>query len=104
MPYRLIHSLRIEYAHDGPGKREIIVNLRPDGTNRLKSGARPRPPKMRIVDLRIGDEVLVEGQWRNVLGIRTFFEREVSDGEAAEHGARETAEGWIGPRSTVSPR
>ena len=90
MPYRLIHSLRIHY--DNPDSSawqwEIIVHLLPDGTNRLKSGARPRPTESRIVDLRVGDELLVGGRWRKVLGIRTFFEREISDDEAAKHAVR----------------
>ena len=71
---RLIYSLRIRFEHDGPGTREIIAHLTRDGMNRLKSGARPRPPKTRIVDVREGDEVLVEGQWRKVLGINIFPE------------------------------
>ena len=92
---RIIYSLRIEYAHNGRGKREIIAHLTPDGTNRLKSGVRPRPPKTRIVDLRVGDQMLVEGHWRKVLAISTFFERVVSDEEAAEHAALPRAEGWL---------
>lgn len=95
MPYRLIHSLRIQYQSEGPGKHEIIAKLTKDGMNQLKSGARPRPPKQRIVDLRAGDEVLVEGQWRKVLGLSAFLEREVSDEEAAEHAAKPGAEGWL---------
>jgi hypothetical protein len=92
---RIVYSLRIQYAHDGPGKREIIAHLLPDGTNRLKSGVMPRPPKTRIADLRVGDEMLVEGQWRKVLAISTFFERVVSDEEAATHAAQPDAEGWV---------
>ena len=75
MPYRLIHSLRIHYDNPDSSawKWEFIVHLLPHGTNRLKSGVRPPPPKTRIVDLRIGGELLVEGAWRKVLGISTFF-------------------------------
>ena len=64
MPRRLIHSLRTHYDNPDSSswKWEIIVHLLPDGTNRLKSGVRPRPPKSRIVDLCVDDEVLVEGQ------------------------------------------
>jgi hypothetical protein len=100
MPH-IIYSLRIQYAHDGPGKREIIAHLTQYGMNRLKSGVRPRPSKTRIVDLRVGDEMLVEGQWRRVLAISTFFERNVSDEEAARHAADSAADGWL--TSTQSP-
>lgn len=96
---RLIYSLRIQYAHDGPGKREIIAHLTKEGMNRLQSGVRPRPPKTRIVDLR--DEMLVEGQWRKVLAISTFFERRISGEDAAEHAKQPDAEGWLTPSRDV---
>jgi len=92
MAYRLITALRIQLEPPpGVSSQEIIANLDGDGCNLLKSGARPRAPKARIVDLRPGDYVLLQGQWRKVVGIVMHSERMLTDEQAAEH----VGDGWL---------
>lgn len=96
MPYRLISALRLNMGRNRHGAiQEIIVNLNSEGGNRLKSGARPRPPKQRIVDLRPGDEILHEGRWKKVYGLEVFRELVLSDEEAERHAAGGSDSGWL---------
>jgi hypothetical protein len=68
--YRLISALRIDLGPipgDRPSsRRESIVNQARDGRNILKSVARPRPPKVRIIDLRPGDQIMWHKHWRYI--------------------------------------
>jgi hypothetical protein len=62
----------------------IVCHLDSLGCNRLKSGARPRPPKRRIIDLRAGDDVLVNGRWQRIEKIVAFSDTWITE----EQGAR----------------
>jgi putative SOS response-associated peptidase YedK len=102
MAYRLITALRIQLEPPpGVSSQEIIANLDGDGCNLLKSGVRPRAPKARIVDLRPGDYVLLNGMWRKVIGLVMHSEQILTDEQAAEHKGR----GWLvkAKESYVSP-
>ncbi len=102
MPHRLITALRIELdAPPGVHRQEIIANLDGDGCNLLKSGVRPRAPKARIVDVRPGDYVLLNGMWRKVIRIVMHSEQILTDEQAAKHEGR----GWLvkAPAGYVTP-
>lgn len=83
--YRIIHALRIDLGPIPGGaphsRRELIVNLTRAGTNRLASGCRPRH-KARIIDVRAGDEILHDGQWIKVHGVRPFLASDLTEAEA----------------------
>jgi hypothetical protein len=89
--YRLIYRLRITFQRT-PAIYEVCVNLDCNGCNLLKSGAQPRPPKTRIVELRVGDEFLFDGQWRRALAIEVDSEYMMTDEQAAEHRG---SHGWL---------
>ncbi len=102
MAFRLITALRIELEPPpGVHSQGIIANLDHDGSNLLKSGVQPRLPKTRIVDVRVGDDVLLGGQWRKVVGLVMHSEQMLTDEQAAEHEGR----GWLvkAPAGYVSP-
>ena len=90
--HRLIHSLLIELQPPpGVHYQAIIARLDRQGCNLLKSGVQPRAPKTRIVDVRVGDDVLLQGQWRRVVGISMHQEWMLTDEEAAKH----EGDGWL---------
>jgi hypothetical protein len=90
MAYRLITALRIQLEPPpGVSSQEIIANLDGDGCNLLKSGVRPRAPKARIVDVRPGDYVLLNGMWRNVIGLVMHSEQMLTEEDAAVFGGDE---------------
>jgi hypothetical protein len=107
--YRLIYSLRVE-LEPPPGTfySAIIVNLDRHGCNMLKGGLRPRKPKVRAVDIRAGDDVLVNGQWRRVVGVSMLSERMLTDEEAATHDGAgwlvKAREGYVSPMTGGSAR
>jgi len=92
MAYRLITARRIQLEPPpGVSSQEIIANLDGDGCNLLKRGVRSRAPKARIVDLRPGDYVLLNGMWGKVIGLVMHSEQILTDEQAAEHDGR----GWL---------
>ena len=94
--HRLIYSLCVE-LQPPPDTfySAIIVNVDRHGCNLLKSGLRPRRPKFRAVDIRAGDDVLVNGQWRRVVGVSMLSERMLTDEQAETHAADEDDDGWL---------
>ena len=109
--YRLIYSLRVELeAPPDTYYTAIIVNLDRHGCNQLKSRLRPRRPKVRAVDIRAGDDVFVNGQWRRVVGVSMLSERMLTDEEAAQHDGDgdgwlvKAAEGYVTPMTGGSVR
>lgn len=72
---RIIFTLHFDLAPlpESPASsiHGLVVPLRRDGQSVGRNG-RPRPPKTRTIDLRVGDSVVVEGRWRKVLGIRAY--------------------------------
>lgn len=61
---------------------QLVVPLQRDGNSIGRSG-RPRPPKQRTIDLRVGDQVLSDGTWHRVLGIETYRENLLTEQQAA---------------------
>lgn len=90
-PYRLIYSLLLDIAPPpGSGSSvncHLIVPLNRAGDSCSRNG-RPRPPKVHSVDLRVGDDVIVEGTWRKVLAIEAYREHWLTEVQAAnlQHG------------------
>lgn len=90
-PYRLIYSLKLNIEpppKSGPQVScQLIVPLTRAGMSTGRNG-RQRRPKTRSIDLRIGDDVMVEGIWRKVLSIEAYREHWLTEEEAAnsEHG------------------
>jgi hypothetical protein len=58
MPFRLITALRLQ-VEPPPGVHAQGIIANREGCNLFKSGVRRRPSKTRIVDVKVGDEVLV---------------------------------------------
>lgn len=87
--HRIVHALRLDLGPIPGGapdsSRELIVNL--DRSGKSTRGSKPRG-KSRMVDVRPGDEVVVNGRWTTVVGVRSFLAREISEDEAAatSHG------------------
>jgi hypothetical protein len=46
---------------------------------------RPRPPRRRTVDLRVGDFLLCNGRWARVVGARAFSSAWLTEAEAAAY-------------------
>ena len=94
-PYRLLIAVHISFGRaprGGPtSSYGVTVHLDSNGCNVRKGGLRPRPPKERIVDLRIGDQVLFDGHWLTVQGITAFSEQWLTE-EAAQ---RPRSEGYL---------
>ena len=72
---RIIFSLHVD-LDPPPGSplgasSAIILPLDRDGMAIGRNG-RPRPPKTRTIDLRVGDDVMVSQRWRRVLDIRAY--------------------------------
>jgi hypothetical protein len=72
---RLIFSIELDLSPP-PGSPPsaslgIVIPLGRDGNATGRNG-RPGPPKTRTIDLRPGDEVMIGGRWRRVLGIRAY--------------------------------
>ena len=72
---RIIYSIECELdplPGSPPGASSaIILPLNRAGMAKGRNG-RPRPPKSRTIDLRIGDDVMVDRRWRRVLGIKAY--------------------------------
>ena len=87
-PCRLIYSLKLDIEPppgSGPtASSQLIVPLNRDGTgHRGEHGTgTPRPPKTRAIDLRVGDHVMVKGQWRKVLAISAYREHRLTEERA----------------------
>jgi hypothetical protein len=83
---RVIYSIECE-LEPGPGSppgasSALIITLNRDGVATGRNG-RPRPPKTRTIDLRVGDDVMVDGRWRRVLGIKAYRETYATPEQAA---------------------
>jgi hypothetical protein len=90
--HRVLRAIYFELAllpEEPPSKSSaLIVWLNRDGTAQNRGGThngRPRPPKRRAVDLRIGDELLCGGRWAKITGARAFSSAWLTFAEAAEY-------------------
>jgi len=64
----------------------LIIWLTRDGMTQNRSGignGRPRPPKRRTIDLRVGDYLLCAGRWARITGARAHSSSWLTDAEAA---------------------
>jgi hypothetical protein len=83
---RIIYSieLQLERTPDSPpgSSAAIVLPLNREGLSTSSNG-KPRPLKQRTMDLRVGDFVMVNNQWRKILGVRAYrdawFEGEPAD-------------------------
>lgn len=85
--HRLIHCLYIdlEPTPEKPGSSAIVVWLNRRGNSVRRDGARPRPPTQRLIDLRAGDQLLHNSQWRSVKEMHVYRGHWLTDEQAAEH-------------------
>lgn len=90
MRYRIIYSLLfdLEPLPDAwPGSITcLIIQLDRQGMSQ-KNGRRgnglPRPPKRRTVDLRVGDQIFCDGNWRTILDVKAYRDNWLTDAQAA---------------------
>jgi len=85
---RIIFSLYFQFAN----RTALVVQLDRQGLpegNRGQGNGRPRPPKCRTVDLRPGDDVLCQGQWRRIESVEVY-----RDGWLTEEEANHRAGVW----------
>jgi hypothetical protein len=83
---RIIYSIELQLEPEpgsSPGSSAVIVlPLNRAGMSTASNG-KPRPPKQRTIDLRVGDFVMVNKQWRKILGVSAYrdawFEGEPAD-------------------------
>jgi hypothetical protein len=96
--HRIIHSLYFELEllpEDSP--RAIValcVPLNRDGMpggDPSCSNGRPRAPKCRTIDLRVGDQILCTGRWRTIRGIVAYRDGWFTEEQAATCGS----EGYV---------
>jgi hypothetical protein len=85
--HRIIYSLHFEVEPLPERPQEItclVVPLDRDGmgVGRGTNGT-PRPPKRRAMDLRVGDYILIGGQWRKIKNLEAYRANVVSDEYAA---------------------
>lgn len=94
-PYRLLIAVHICFGRapgGGPtSSYGVTVHLDSEGRNVRKGGLRPRPPKERIVDLRVGDQVLFDDQWLTVHRIAAFSEQWLTE----ESAQKTRSEGYL---------
>jgi hypothetical protein len=99
-PYRLITALYFDLGRL-PGRppdsnTALVVGLKPDGTHANRGGKNtgaPRPPKRRAIDLRPGDQLLCEGQWRTIRHVEAFRDCWLTEEQADAH--RDRREGYL---------
>jgi len=86
---RIIYSIECELEPlpgSPPGaSAAIVLPLNRDGMAICRNG-RPRPPERRTIDLRVRDFVMVDKQWRKVLGIRAYRENWIAPERGDEPG------------------
>jgi hypothetical protein len=76
--HRVIYSLYVDLEPepgDKTGGKALVVPLDRGGISAAAGGngnGRPRPPKLRTIDLRPGDQVLCTGQWATVKRVRVY--------------------------------
>jgi hypothetical protein len=90
-PYRIIYSLYMEIeplpTEPPESTRTLIVHLDRQGMGTGR--AKPRPPKMRAIDLRAGDETLARGRWRTIKAITAYRDNWMSEERAAAYTAND---------------
>jgi hypothetical protein len=75
--HRVLKAIYFELASrsDQPlnSSHALVVWLDRRGMSKAKNGnGKPRPPKQRTVDLRVGDCLLCDGRWARITGARQF--------------------------------
>jgi hypothetical protein len=86
---RVIYSLHVDLEPEPGNKtsgKALVIPLDRGGMSAASCGngnGRPRPPKVRTIDLRPGDQVLCMGQWLTVKRIRVYRGFWLTDDEAA---------------------
>jgi hypothetical protein len=105
--HRIIYSIYVELeppAGDASGAYEALcVPLKRDGMpggNPSSSNGRPRPPKRRTIDLRVGDQILCMGRWRTIKSIVAYRDGWLTE-QAAE--SSQVVDGYVYRLSTESP-
>jgi hypothetical protein len=97
-PYRLLAALYFDLGQPPGGppgaSTALVVTLKPDGTHANhggKNNGAPRPPKRRTLDLRPGDQLLCEGQWRTIRSVVAFRDQWLTE----EQAERDRGEGYL---------
>src|SRR5262245_28933653 len=72
--FRIIFALQLDLEPITPGTIcELVLPLNRAGQAVCRNG-KPRPPKTRTIDLRVGDFVMVDRQWRRILAVKAYRE------------------------------
>lgn len=89
--HRIIFALHMDLAppsSDLGSIHGLVVPLNRDGQSVSRNG-RARPPK-RTIDLRTGDDVLVDGRWRRITAIAAY-----RDAHATAEQAESIRDGYV---------
>jgi len=100
--HRVIFSLYVEFDYlPGEERRGGLALCVPLDRNGMPSGAyhdgngRPRAPKRRTIDLRVGDQMMSSGQWRTIKSIRAYRDFWLTDKEAERHRQSGGTDGYV---------
>jgi hypothetical protein len=88
--HRVLRAIYFELApqpDEPPGSSHaLVVWLDRFGRSKAKGGnGKPRPPKRRTVDLRVGDCLLCNSRWARITGARAFSSAWLTDAEASAY-------------------
>lgn len=82
--HRIIWSLQFDIeppAGSKPGVScQLIVPLDRQGNS--LNGGKPRPPKTRMIDVRVGDYLMFAKRWQKVLGVKAYRDNWLTSEEA----------------------
>ena len=99
-PHRIIYSLLFRFAPlptDPPESiTELVVSLDRNG-NLATTGAmiEPRDRTKRIIDLRAGDQLLVDAKWRTITRVSAFRDNWLTAEWAAEKAKQPRGDGYL---------
>lgn len=87
MVYRIIYSLdfALQPRRTDPPRLSRVLSVPLNMEGQASSGRTvPRPPKQRIIDLRVGDQLLCNGRWETIIGITAARENWLTEEDAAK--------------------
>ena len=97
-PYRIIYAVLFRLAplpEDAPGSiTELVMQLDRRG-NAIVAKIQPRDRSKRIVDLRIGDDLLVGRKWRTITAVSSFSDNWLTEEWAASKLKQPNGDGYL---------
>ena len=86
-PYRVIYAMQYELQQppEAPAVQSSCVIVWLDSKGFGTGKVKPRTPKRRMIDVRVGDEILIGAHWTGIIGAKVY--RELGSNEAvSENG------------------